>query len=149
GARFSVKLQTHKNRGGSMKHRAGKLSFGIAFMAIATVPLLSQTFEVASIKLNNSRPSSPDDVVLGCHGTDSHSTTATIPLGRCVARHEPLRLVVALAYDIPPAFMYPYEGKILSGPDWINSEVYSIEAKAEAPTTEAQLKLMLQELLAD
>jgi len=37
----------------------------------------------------------------------------------------------------------------VSGPDWIESEVYHIEAKAEGPTTQAQLKLMMQELLAD
>ena len=139
-----------------MRNRTRNVALSIALMSTAAIPLLSQTtpaqtasFEVASIKLNNSRPAGPDDLTLGCHGTDSHGSITTIPLGRCVARHEPLRLVVALAYDIPPALMYPYDGKILSGPEWINSEVYDIEAKAEGPTTEVQLKLMLQELLAD
>jgi uncharacterized protein (TIGR03435 family) len=60
-----------------------------------------------------------------------------------------LKLVIAMAYDVPPSSLYPYEGKIVSGPQWIESEVYHIEAKAEAPTTQAQLKLMLQELLAE
>ena len=70
-------------------------------------------------------------------------------MGRCLAKYEPLKLVIAMAYDVPPSSLYPYEGKMVSGPDWIESEVYHIEAKAEAPTTQAQLKLMMQELLAD
>jgi uncharacterized protein (TIGR03435 family) len=108
----------------------------------------SLTFEVASIKLNASR-GAPGDRALGCRGTDSHKPDITIPLGRCVARYEPLRLVVALAYGIPPASLAPYEGAVLSGPSWINTEMYNIDAKADAPTTQAQLKLMLQGLLAD
>src|SRR5262245_17297283 len=88
------------------------------------------TLEVASVKPNKGRPSGPVDIVLGCHGTDSHSPGMVIPLGRCLAKTEPLRLVNALAYDIPPASMYPYQGEILSGPSWMNYEVYEIEAKA-------------------
>jgi uncharacterized protein (TIGR03435 family) len=106
-------------------------------------------FEVASVKPNKARPPSPDARILGCHGTDSHSHGTNIPIGRCIARFEPLRLVVALAYDIPPASMYPYEGEILSGPSWINTEIYDIEAKAELPATQTQLKQMLQALLAE
>ena len=107
----------------------------------------SLTFEVASIKPGAAR--SPGDRVLGCRGTDSHKPDIAIPLGRCVTRNEPLRLVVALAYDIPPASLNPYEGAVLSGPSWINTEIYNIDAKADTPTTQAQLKLMLQALLAD
>src|SRR5215470_13180681 len=107
----------------------------------------SLTFEVASIKLGAAR--SRGDRVLGCRGTDSHKPDIAIPLGRCVTRNEPLRLVVALAYDIPPASLNPYEGAILSGPSWINTEIYNIDAKADTPTTQAQLKLMLQGLLTD
>src|SRR5215471_6713047 len=105
----------------------------------------SLTFEVASIKLGAAR--SPGDRVLGCRGTDSHKPDIAIPLGRCVTRNEPLRLVVALAYDIPPASLNPYEGAVLSGPSWISTEIYNIDAKADTPTTQAQLKLMLQGLL--
>src|SRR5205085_2757544 len=83
----------------------------------------SLTFEVASIKPNASTPGGRGDRALGCRGTDSHKPDITIPLGRCVARHEPLRLVVALAYDIPPASLSPYEGAVLSGPSWINTEI--------------------------
>src|SRR5262245_3499679 len=111
-----------------MRCYARTLILGIAVIAAAVIPLLSQTqpaqklsFEVASIKRNTSRPKSPADITLGCRGTDSRSLVTILPVGRCVSRFEPLRLVIALAYDIPPSSMYPYEGKVLSGPDWINS----------------------------
>ncbi len=127
----------------------------MAVIAVATVPLHSQTpsaplsFEVASVKPLNARPSGPDDIKLGCRGTDSHSPGITIPMGRCISRFESLRMVIALAYDIPPSSMYPYEGVVLSGPDWINSAMYNIEAKAEGAATYAELRQMLQTLLAD
>jgi uncharacterized protein (TIGR03435 family) len=133
------------------------LAVALASLAVAlTAPVLSQTrqaqtsFEVASVKLNPSRPMGMAAQVLGCNGTDSHSPgTMNIPIGRCAAKLTPLRLVIALAYDIPPAFLYPYEGKVIAGPDWINSEMYDIDAKAETPATQAELKLMLQQLLAE
>src|SRR5688572_9168661 len=116
------------------------VALSVAFANAQNAPL---TFEAASVRPMNARPSGPVDRVLGCHGTDSHSGGTNVPLGRCIARFEPLRLVIALAYDIPPASMYPYEGQVLSGPGWINSEVYNIEAKAEAPATQAELRQML------
>jgi uncharacterized protein (TIGR03435 family) len=133
------------------------LVLGLAVIAIAPTHARSQTqpaaglsFEVASIKPINSRPASPDDIQLGCRGTDSHSPGMTIPAGRCIARFEPLRLVIALAYDVPPSMLYPYEGAMVSGgPDWVNSPTYMIEAKAEGPATLAELRRMLQALLAD
>src|SRR5437016_3872201 len=103
----------------------GKLLLTIAAGTLALMPLGSQAqtsqkpaFEAASVKRNTSRASGAGDATLGCHGTDSHSPTMIIPMGRCISKYEPLRLVVALAYDIPPALMYPYDGKVLSGPDW-------------------------------
>lgn len=132
------------------------LALGMAVAAVAPAPARPQSqsqqnlsFEVASIKPLNSRPSRQEDIKLGCNGTDSRSPGITIGSGRCVSRFEPLRLVIALAYDIPPSLLYPYEGVVISGPDWINSAMYEIEAKAEAPATMAELKLMLQTLLAD
>jgi uncharacterized protein (TIGR03435 family) len=132
--------------------------FTIAMMMIVTTQGVSQTaathpsFEVASVKPVQLGPGlfkGPITVTLGCHGTDSRSPGITLPIGRCVSRFEPLRTVIALAYDIPPALLYPYEGKVVIGPDWINSEMFDIEGKAESPTTEAQLKLMLQTLLVE
>src|SRR5262245_17293743 len=118
----------------------------VAFVEAQTPAL---EFEVASVKPITSRPTGPSDRLLGCHGTDSRSPGITIPRGRCIARYEPLRTLVALAYDIPPASMYPYDGQVLSGPDWINTAMYAVEGKAESAATEAQLKQMLQALLAD
>ena len=128
-----------------MKCVALALVLGLAAIA----PAQNLSFEVASVKPNTSRAAGPADLALGCHGTDSHNPNTTIPMGRCVVRYEALRYVIALAYDIPPAMLNAYDGKALSGPDWIRSEVYSIDAKAEMPTTESQLKLMLQALLAE
>src|SRR5215831_14437083 len=142
----------------------GRMRSTAAYVAIAlimlggtsvlsqSVPTQEPSFEVASVKpiqLGPGFPKGPITVTLGCHGTDSHSPGITLPIGRCVSRFEPLRTVIALAYDIPPALLYPYEGKVVIGPSWINSEIFDIEAKAESPTSEAQLKLMLQTLLVE
>jgi uncharacterized protein (TIGR03435 family) len=138
--------------------QSAKVLWAAASIIMVGTPLVSQTrpaqqrqFEVDSVKRNTGRPSSPDDVKLGCNGTDSHGPGTNIPLGRCAARFQSLRLVIALAFDIPPSLMYPYEGKekILSGPEWMDSEIYDIDAKAEMPATQAELKLMLQQLLVD
>lgn len=141
-----------------MRRFASTGKFGIGLIILAVMPALSQSpaaqqpsFEVASVKPVQLGPGlkGPIDVTLGCHGTDSHSPGITLPMGRCISRFEPLRMVIALAYDIPPAQLYPYEGKVVIGPAWINSEIYEIQAKAESPTTEAELKLMLQTLLVE
>jgi uncharacterized protein (TIGR03435 family) len=123
------------------------LAFVLGLAAVA--PAQDLSFEVASVKAITSRPASPGDPALGCHGTDSHNPNSTIPMGRCVVRREALRYVIALAYNIPPAMLNAYEGRVLAGPDWVRSEVYNIDAKAEIPATETQLKLMLQALLVE
>jgi uncharacterized protein (TIGR03435 family) len=127
-----------------MKCIALVLALGLAVIAPAQNP----SFEVASVKRNTSRAGGAG-LILGCRGTDSHNPNTTIPMGRCVARNGALRYVIALAYNIPPAMLNAYEGKVMSGPDWIQSEAYDIDAKADMPTTQAQLKLMLQALLAE
>jgi uncharacterized protein (TIGR03435 family) len=127
-----------------MKCVALALVLGLAVIASAQ----DLSFEVASVKPNTSR-TGPSESALGCHGTDSHNPNSTIPMGRCVVRREALRYVIALAYNIPPAMLNAYEGKVLAGPDWVRSEVYNIDAKAEMPATETQLKLMLQALLVE
>jgi uncharacterized protein (TIGR03435 family) len=57
-----------------------------------------------------------------------------------VMQYIKLWMAVAWAYDV--------QGQVL-GPDWINSERYDIVAKASGPVREAQLKLMVQTLLAE
>jgi len=138
-----------------MKRFFRSFVIGLSLVGATVISVLSQTsaqklsFEVASVKRNTTRPTGPVDTTLGCRGTDSRSPGMILPVGRCISRNQPLRLVIALAYDIPPSSMYPYQGKVLSGPDWINNEVYDIEAKAESPATYNELKLMLQDLLVD
>jgi uncharacterized protein (TIGR03435 family) len=127
---------------------------GLSVLVFAAGPARSQspqkpTFEITSVKPIQGRPGRPEDVKLGCHGTDSRSPGINIPRNRCVARFESLRRVVALAYDIPPALLYPYEGKLISGPDWIDSAMYEIEGIAGNPSTMAELKIMLQGLLVE
>lgn len=124
-------------------------ALGITIIAATSAAAQKPSFEVASVKPMNSRPTRQDDIKLGCRGTDSRSPGITLGMGRCVAQFEPLRLVIALAYDIPPSHLYPYEGVMISGPDWINSTMYSVEAKAEGSATMAELKLMLQTLLTE
>src|SRR5215470_10811753 len=120
-------------------------SVALALLLVLAVTAAAQdlSFEVASVKPNTSGRGGPADSALGCHGTDSHNPNSTIPMGRCVVRREALRYVIALAYNIPPAMLNAYEGKVMAGPDWVRSEVYNIDAKAEMLSTETQLKLML------
>src|SRR5262245_28085978 len=129
------------------------LLFGLVLIGVASSeqsqPAQKLSFEVASVKPLDARPTRQEDIKLGCRGTDSRSPGITIPSGRCIARFEPLRLVIALAYDIPPSHLIPYEGKVLAGPDWINNAMYDIEGKAEGAATMAELRLMLQDLLAE
>jgi uncharacterized protein (TIGR03435 family) len=44
---------------------------------------------------------------------------------------------------------YGVQDSQIAGPAWLDSERYDIVAKADTPVTEAQMKLMLQTLLAD
>jgi uncharacterized protein (TIGR03435 family) len=44
---------------------------------------------------------------------------------------------------------YSVQDNQIAGPAWLDSERYDIVAKADAPATEAQMKIMLQTLLAD
>jgi uncharacterized protein (TIGR03435 family) len=119
-------------------------------------------FEVASVKPNDSDSGL---TAYGCHGTDTTkpmtvlnvqfgpgtgSQPAIIPdsLGRCSATNAPLKLIIAFAYglNVGPAQV---DQNVIGGPSWIGSARFDIEAKAEKPPVEADLKLMLQALLAD
>jgi uncharacterized protein (TIGR03435 family) len=98
----------------------------------------AQTFEVASIKPNNS--------LAGTRGAGFQ------PGGRFLARNAPLRSLIAIAYGEPrplPDF------QISGGPDWIDSDRFDVEAKAQGnfPKTQTEAgfsttgELMLQALL--
>jgi len=98
-------------------------------------------FKTVSIKPDTTSPV----MILYCHGADSRPTRAA-PLGSCVFRVAPLLRIIAFAYDIP--YGGDIEQKISGGPSWLNIERYDIEAKAAPTATEAELKSMLQGLLA-
>ena len=86
------------------------------------------SFEVASIKR------SPKDA----NGT----RWGTQPGGRWVMRNMAVSVMIREAYPTP--------GRDLIGaPDWVTSERYDVEAKAEGNPTRDQIRLMLQTLLSE
>jgi uncharacterized protein (TIGR03435 family) len=116
------------------------------FVGMLNAPrMLAQTqprlaFEVASVKENRS-------------GDFRNTALQFLPSGRFVERGIPLMTVIAIAYDLPY-----YSDRLTSGPAWIRTSVYDIEATAEpsaipAGTTAAvrreKMRMMLQTLLAD
>ena len=111
---------------------ASPTSHRLAFLACIAIPSTAQAqqpaFAVATI-----RPSS---------GAVSSSTTAKPNLARLTPharRHR--HTCIKWAYGV--------QDNQIAGPAWLDSERYDIIAKADTPATEAQMKLMLQTLLAD
>jgi len=113
------------------------------------------SFEVATIKPNKADRGITFEE---CHGTDTvHKgvgglaamagvAVPEVPLGRCVATGATLKMLIQIAYDLRSIDL----NKMISGgPNWLGSDKYDIEAKAGKPAAEAELKLMLQTLLAD
>jgi uncharacterized protein (TIGR03435 family) len=117
----------------------------VAAVTVASAQMPS--FDVASVK-----PDKADSGMMGgsCHGTDSVYGGALPfsppPLGRCVMRNVSLKMLIQTAYDLRG----PEAGQRISGgPVWLDSNKYDIEAKAAEPVSEAELKRMLQSLLAE
>jgi uncharacterized protein (TIGR03435 family) len=86
------------------------------------------TFEVASIKPNTSLAMSG--------GSD-------VSPGRFVGKDVTAKRVIGVAFQPLLA------NQIVGGPDWINTDRFDIEAKASAGVSSAQVRLMMQSLLAD
>lgn len=61
---------------------------------------------------------------------------------RYIATGMPLRGLLMVAYRIKPE-------QIVGGPDWMNTDRWDMNAKAEKPSTPDELHLMLQDLLAE
>ena len=118
----------------------------LAICAVATVLLLnalvadmraatgSQTstapasvFEVASIKRNDS----------GNPGMSNSSRP-----DRYILTNAPIRSMIAFAYPIS-------SGEIVSGPDWMTSERYDVNASAGRDVTRDELVAMVRSLLAE
>jgi uncharacterized protein (TIGR03435 family) len=86
-------------------------------------------FEVATIR--PAKPNEPDGGIRPLPGGQEYW-----------ARDAPVKLIISLMYKLP---MRQIEG----GPDWIRTDGYDIEAKADHPTTIDNLHIMFQTLLAD
>jgi uncharacterized protein (TIGR03435 family) len=87
------------------------------------------TFEVASIRHRTNR-NGPTDTLIAPDGE------------RFTARNAPLTALLLFAYKYIP-------WQISGGPDWVGAETFDVQAKAEKPVDDAQIRLMLQRLLAD
>jgi uncharacterized protein (TIGR03435 family) len=61
---------------------------------------------------------------------------------RYIATGIPLRLMIMVAYQLKA-------DQITGGPDWINTDRWDMNAKAEKPSSADELHLMLQDLIAD
>ena len=87
------------------------------------------TFDVASIKL-----AQPDE---------QNGGIKPLPGGNgYIAQNVPVKLMISLMYKVPMR-------QIQGGPDWLNSERYDVEAKADGPYSIDDLHTMYQNLLAD
>ena len=104
------------------------VGLGIASAWPQTVQLPDTAFDVASIK-----PARPE----------ARGYSIRPFPGRLSAENVTLKLLIAEAYHV-----YDFQ---VSGPKWIDSERYDLEAKigGDAPPSKAQLRAMLQKLLAD
>jgi uncharacterized protein (TIGR03435 family) len=102
--------------------------FGMAAAHSQSAPISSAVFDVASIK--TARP-------------DTRGYSIRPFPGRLSAENVTLKLLIAEAYH-----MYDFQ---ISGPKWIDSDRYDLEAKVggDVPVSRIQLRSMLQRLLAD
>jgi uncharacterized protein (TIGR03435 family) len=106
---------------------------GVILPAIAVLSFVasarSQEFEVASIKPNTSE--------------NGRSSTRPGPT-EIVLENTSLRKCISLAYNASED-----RDNAISGPDWLNFERYDIAAKYPAGTSLEQVRVMLQNLLAN
>src|SRR5437870_5825244 len=96
-------------------------------IAVVAIPIWSQQFEVASVKV---------------HPPPLTQISVTNRGGRFIATGFSLKMLVGRGYGVP-------EGRVIGGPNWIDSERYDIEAKAPDITPAPPLQPMLQAMLAD
>ena len=91
----------------------------------------AQAFEVAAIK-----PSDPAARANGCFMKGQPGGQTFI--GRCITA----RLLITYSYKI-------IDSQLVNGPNWLDTELYDFDAKADRPLTRAELAPMLQTMLAD
>jgi uncharacterized protein (TIGR03435 family) len=106
------------------------LSHVVRFVAASVVLLASDqrpSFDVATVKANKSGT-----------GVDRIKNEPGIVFIQNVS----LKRLIAMAYEIPE-----YQQYLFSGPDWLDSENYDIQARYAPDTPKAQYQLMFQRLL--
>jgi uncharacterized protein (TIGR03435 family) len=101
----------------------------------AAAPPTPQTFEVASIRMVS--PHSADDLVKGIGAF----SVCTYPTNRFFVHYAPLRIIISMAFD-------DNSGHV-SGPDWLDSQLYSIDANVDGDKqlSREEMKPLLQSLL--
>lgn len=105
--------------------------FGLTSLLPAQQPGPSArlTFEVATI-----RPAQPGETDGGIR---------PLPGGQEYwARNVPIKLIISLMYKVPLR-------QVIGGPDWVQSDLWDIEAKADHPTNLDDLHVMFRNLLQD
>lgn len=109
-------------RGAPLRACAG----AVVAAAVFAQPAERPKFEVASVKRS---------------AEQSLMAVRPMPGGRLVA-NAPVKLLIMNAYGIQ-------RSEVVGGPDWINTDLYEINAKAEDNANRGQLMAMLQSLLED
>lgn len=123
----------------------GLLWFCLRVAAFNTPPLQPGHETIQSPDL---RMGPPYDVVSVKANTSGGSKAGGLgfpPGGRFFATNVTLRELIGAVYG--PEFHG--EGRIVGGPDWMNTERFDVEAKAESDAPPAQRRLMVRKLLAD
>ncbi|GGA77842.1 hypothetical protein GCM10011507_31360 [Edaphobacter acidisoli] len=87
------------------------------------------TFDVASIRRSN--PNVRDGFIKAMPGGIGYS-----------AQNIPVKLMISLMYKVPMR-------QITGAPDWLSTDGYDVEAKADQPYSKDDLQVMFQNLLAD
>jgi uncharacterized protein (TIGR03435 family) len=104
------------------------LGIGGAPALLAQVDATKPSFEIASVKPNNSGA--------------TNSSTQTHPGGRFTATNVPVRILLREAYRLQ-------DFQLIDAPDWTRTERFDIAAKADGHPEYAEMRMMLQGLLAE
>jgi uncharacterized protein (TIGR03435 family) len=116
-----------------------RIPFGLAAIAaLMSVPLAQPQDPAKAVRLNfevvSIRPSKPDSPGGGIK---------PLPGGNgYTAQNIPVKLMFSLMYKVPMR-------QIAGGPDWLNTDRYDIEARADRAYSVDDLHIMFQNLLAD
>lgn len=115
------------------------LALGVSF-ALGTAQSARSTFDVASVKPHIERPAGASNGMSALSGRRAEFASGVFRVTNVTVSD-----LIQFAYGIKT-------DQVVNGPDWIRSERFDVNAKAETPPTDApseQLKLMVQSLLED